>query len=177
MRKVLFILGQLSDEDVLWIARAGRPMEAAAGQALITMGRKIDDVVIVLDGKVQVSVGGQVLARLGRGEILGEMSLIEDALPSANATTMGPAALLLVPIAALREKLAADTAFAARFYKAVALFLSDRMRGTVAQLGYGEVPRFDELNELDGAVMDSLHLAGQRFLSILDSMMASHERQ
>ncbi len=170
MRKVLFILGQLTDEDVAWIGRNGRRLDAPAGQRLISMGTPVTDLMIVLDGQIDVTVGGNRLARVGRGDVLGEMSLIEQRMPSADVTTVGPATLLLVPLAVMTGKLDADPAFAARFYKALALFLSQRMRGTIEMLGFGaRATSLEDEEELDGAVMDGLHLAGMRFLRMLAS--------
>src|SRR5512142_2121166 len=102
MRKVLFILGQLTDEDVEWIARTGRRVDAAAGASLITMGTRIADVIIILDGQVEVAAGDRVLATLGRGEVLGEMSLIENQPASASVRTLERSTLLLVPVTAIR---------------------------------------------------------------------------
>jgi CRP/FNR family transcriptional regulator, cyclic AMP receptor protein len=169
MRKVLFILGQLTDEDVEWIARTGRRVDAGANETLIRMGSRIADVVIILDGQAEVAAGDRVLATLGRGEVLGEMSLIENQPASASVRTLGPATLLLVPVAAIRAKLSADTPFAARFYKAVALFLADRMRDMIGRQGDNAVRRLEDMDELDDEVLDVLHLAGQRFLAVLDT--------
>jgi len=65
----------------------------------------------------------------------------------------------------LREKLATDAPFAGRFYRALCIFLADRMRSATRRLGYGdavadEVAARGELNE---NVMDTVHLAGARF--------------
>jgi CRP-like cAMP-binding protein len=169
MRKVLIILGQLRDEDVDWIARNGRREDAPANRVVIARDTKISDVIFVLDGTVEVSAGGQVLARLQRGEVLGEMSLIENQTASADARTVTPCTLLYVPLAVLRAKLAADTGFAARFYRAIAMFLADRIRTMNEQRG-NAAPSLDDLDEIDDDVLDVMHLAGQRFLTVLASV-------
>jgi len=64
----------------------------------------------------------------------------------------------------VRAKLAEDTAFAARFYRALCVFLADRMRHTTLRMGYGsgalDKHAADELNE---DLLDTVHLAGARF--------------
>jgi hypothetical protein len=75
--------------------------------------------------------------------------------------------------------LQSDSDFAARFYRALAVFLAYRLRDTVAQLGYGEerqLLREDEReeDELDLNVMDKMYLAGQRFDRILKRLATSH---
>jgi hypothetical protein len=78
------------------------------------------------------------------------------------------ATLLRVPHAVVREKLASDLAFASRFYRALCVFLADRMRHTTQRLGYGnaadDAHARDELNE---ELLDTVHLAGARFERML----------
>ena len=60
---------------------------------------------------------------------------------------------------------------------AIATFLSDRLRATVGQLGYGQVQALDEqtidTDELDENVLDNIHLAGDRFERMLHRLMGS----
>jgi CRP/FNR family transcriptional regulator, cyclic AMP receptor protein len=171
MRKVLYILGQLSDEDVDWMAVGGRRRDARAGEVLIHEGVPISSVLVVLQGTASVTLGGgREVARIGAGEVLGEMSMIDNRPPSATVTAVEPTVLLELGRAALDAKLAADTGFAARFYRALAVFLADRVRNTNAQLGYGKEGAARTLadeDELDEAVLDNLHLAGARFEAII----------
>jgi CRP-like cAMP-binding protein len=72
--------------------------------------------------------------------------------------------LLRIPDAVLRDKLASDPGFASRFYRALCVFLADRMRHTTQRMGYGaatdDVHAKDELND---DLLDNVHLAGARF--------------
>jgi len=96
------------------------------------------------------------------------MSLVDPAPTSVSVQAVNEATLLRIPDAALREKLASDLGFAARFYRALCVFLADRMRHTTARLGYGNAPEDphakDELNE---DLLDNVHLAGARFERML----------
>ncbi|MBU3694480.1 MAG: cyclic nucleotide-binding domain-containing protein [Rhodocyclaceae bacterium] len=173
MKKVIYILGQLNDEDVEWMVNQARRIDFSVGQTIIAEGSQADDVLFVLDGEVVVETGRSVrIATLGSGEILGEMSLV-DARP-ASASVIGASAGRLMAISKdrLRAKLAADTGFAARFFKALALFLSERMRGTVAQLGYGSSKDLQESDpdELEGEVLENAYLAGTRFDRMMKQM-------
>ncbi|MBF0394415.1 MAG: cyclic nucleotide-binding domain-containing protein [Alphaproteobacteria bacterium] len=175
MRKVLFILGQLTDEDVEWLAGAGRRERVAAGSHLIREGAAVDAIYILLDGRMAVSVQaiGEI-AVLRTGEIVGEMSLVDARPPSATVTAATDCQVLAVPRVTMDAKLRDDGAFAARFYKAIATFLADRLRGTVHRLGYGVVaPTDDDAeadSELDLNVLDHVHLAGARFDRILKKL-------
>jgi len=173
MRKILYMLGQLSDEDVDWLARSGRRLDCAAGDVLIRQNEPIRDLFILLTGHAAVFVHDErEIAHLGSGEVVGEMSLIDQRPPSATVRMTAPSSLLAVDRQQLQNKLATDSGFAARFYRALALFLSDRMRTTVARFGYGK-PVVDDEEELPEAVIENIHLAGVRFEAIMRRLMAA----
>lgn len=165
MRKVLFIFSELSDGDVEWLAATGERMHLEPGGILIPMGARIDNLYFVLDGSLDVRTkGGDRIATLLSGEVIGEMSLVDPAptVVSVQATT--DATLLRLGNDEVRAKLASDTAFAARFYRALCVFLADRMRHATQRIGYGaptdDAGGRDELNE---DLLDNVHLAGARF--------------
>ncbi len=176
MRKVLFILGQLNDSDVEWLANAGERRKVAAGTELIREGVDLDTVYLILDGQMSVWSGDRnKLASVSSGDILGEMSMVDSSKTSASVKADTASLVLAIPKARLKERLNADVGFAARFYKALALFLADRMRNTIKRMGYGKIeegaPRDDtDLDELDPEVLDNVHLAGARFERILKKL-------
>ena len=138
---------------------------------MIREGVPLASVLVVLQGLASVTLaGGREVARIGAGEVLGEMSMIDNRPPSATVTAVEPTVLLELGRTALDAKLLADTGFAARFYRALAVFLADRVRNTNAQLGYGKEAGARSLadeDELDETVLDNLHLAGARFEAII----------
>jgi CRP-like cAMP-binding protein len=176
MRKVLYLLGQLSDADVDWLIAHGRKQRLAAGAALIRERQPIDVLYVLLDGSLEVSGSGlgNAAIRLGRGEVVGEMSFIESRLPSASVSAAEPSTVLIVPRQDLASRLESDTGFAARFYRALALVLSHRLRNTERRLsaGRGRPPaEDDDEDELDGQVLDRVHLAGRRFDHVLQRLL------
>lgn len=179
MKKVLFILGQLDDQDIEWMIGAGRRQHLAAQELLIRQGETIGALYIVLSGEMAVTVNGasgeRELNRLGAGEMVGEMSFIDARPPSATVRATAESLVFAIPKDRLAAKLAEDMAMAARFYKALAVFLSDRLRGTVSLLGYGGDGDLQEEvayeDELDLTVLDNIHLAGERFERILRRFM------
>ena len=95
-------------------------------------GAAINSLMFVLDGKVSVEVEGVgQIASLGSGEVLGEMSLVDESPPSAGVIVVEPTRVLHIDRTILNTKLEGDPAFAARLYRAIAMFLSVRMRSTV----------------------------------------------
>jgi bacteriocin-type transport-associated protein len=180
MRKALFILGELSDDDIEWMIATGQTQRLAVGTTLIHEGQPVNALYIVLDGSVTVlaqAVGGKEIARLGVGEMVGEMSLIDARPPSATVRTLEKAIAFVIPRQDLVKKLAEDQGFAARFYKAIAIFLSDRLRGTVSRLGYSSGQQLADdveyADELDPTVLDTVYLAGTRFDRMLKRLIAN----
>lgn len=173
MRKVLYILGQLSDEDIEWMIGVGGRLALAPGTTLIREGSPISALYIVVDGALAISAGGREVARLGAGEIVGEMSFVENRPPSATVTALVPSVVFVLDRDRLSARLERDGPFAARFYRAVAMFLSDRLRSTVGRLGYGEVhEQPTSADDLDDLLLDTIHLAGARFERILHALSA-----
>ena len=180
MRKVLFILGQLSDIDVEWMLSVGKKERITPGSVLIVEGKPLDSVYLVLDGKLSVFVtalSNKELAVLGSGEIVGEMSFVDSRPPSATVKALEETTLFTIPRSALASKLQKDVGFASRFYHALALFLSDRLRSTVSRLGFGQDTSLDEAaeyeDELDPLILDTVHLAGSRFDRMLKRLMGN----
>lgn len=171
MKKVLFILGELTDEDIDWLIYVGRREQIETDTILIYEGQPIDALYIVLKGLLSVSVkalGDQEIAQLGTGEVVGEMSFVDARLPSATVKASQPTLVLSIPWQQLNRKLSNDLGFASRFYRALAFSLSDRLRITVGHLGYGKESSHSsqgstDLEDLNPHVLENLDLAVARF--------------
>ena len=168
MRKALFLLGILNDSDIDWLVAHGSKRELTAGERLIEEGRPTDHMFVVLDGAFSVQVGaGREIAQLRSGEVVGEVSFVDSRPPSASVIALEPSRVLAVPLQGIAAKLENDVHFASRFYRAIAVFLADRLRQSVSQLGYGREPAPSseevEADEMDPEVLDRLTLAGARF--------------
>lgn len=177
MRKVLYIMGQLSDEDVEWMAHAGRRIAPEAGQTLIRQGAPVADMFILLDGSVSVQVGGVSVAHLGSGELFGEMSFVDSAPPSATVSAETGCLVLALDKRTIEARLADQPAFAGRFYKALAIFLADRLRSQnerVSASAQGGLKRNEIMeDELDDAVLDQVSVAGLRFERMIKTLMTA----
>lgn len=178
MRKVLYILGHLDDRDIQWLATAGIKRRVAAGRMLIEEGRPIASLFVVLEGHMAVTVRNVgTVAKLSAGEVVGEMSFVDSSPPSASVEALDGCVVLELARADLNAKLDSDPLFAGRFYKAMALFLADRLRSTVHRLGYGEETGLDDEavleDELDDAILDQVSQAGDRFDRLLRTLSAA----
>jgi CRP-like cAMP-binding protein len=171
MRKALYLFGVLNDSDVEAIARMGRVRLLPMGEMLIREGERLAHVYLVLEGRMEVSVR-QVgtVATLGSGEILGEMSFVDNSPTSASVTALDGVRVLELDRAALEAAFAREPGFGLRFYKAMAVFLAERMRSTITRLGYGKASLdSDELleDELDEGLLDNVGMAGVRFSHLM----------
>jgi CRP-like cAMP-binding protein len=164
MRKALYFLGILNDSDIDWLVAAGGRREIAAGKNLIEEGRPIDSVYLVIDGLFAVRTaapGNREVARLMSGEVMGEMSFVDRAPPSATVQALELSFVLDIPRRRLNAKLAEDAGFAARFYRALSMFLASRLRVANAALAGG--PPGDTEDEMDFDALDNVSVAGARF--------------
>jgi CRP-like cAMP-binding protein len=137
MERILFILGILEDEDVDWLVSAGHRREVADQEVIIREGEPNTAIYLILSGRFAVSLERSpdtAIAHLSSGEVIGEMSFIDHLPPSATVTAIEPAIVLVIDQAILNQKLAQDVGFACRWYQAIALLLSIRLRGTVSHL-------------------------------------------
>ena len=183
MRKVLFLFGQVNDQDIEWLVDVGETRSVPAGEVLIHEGQPFDAIFIVLDGTFSVEVaalGNKEINRLGCGEIVGEMSFVDARPPSATVRAIEKSTVFAVPRAELATRLDENPNFAVRFYRAICMFLSDRLRSSVALMGY-EGNRALEMDveyedELNPGVLDSIHLAGSRFDAMLKRLLSGDNR-
>jgi CRP/FNR family transcriptional regulator, cyclic AMP receptor protein len=169
MRKILFILGELNDSDVDWLMRVGRKEHIEAGTRLIQEGYPVDAFYVVVSGEFQVvveAVQGREIARLKSGEVFGEISFLDSRPPVATVISTQDSIVFTIPGKALQQKLEDGGSFAAHFYRAIALFLADRLRNTVGLLGYGqEYPPESPMQlvrDLSPQVVENLPIARRR---------------
>ncbi len=176
MKKVLYILGQLGDEDIEWFLESGQKRVVKGGELIIESQQKVNDLSIVLDGKLSVTLdSGTEVAQIERGEILGEMSFVDSSLPNVSVTSQSESTLFVISHKKIKKQMEASPLFAARMYRAIALFLSDRLRNTVGQLGYGKVSEekstLSSENELTEDLLETVSIAGDRFDRMLNRLL------
>jgi CRP-like cAMP-binding protein len=88
------LLNGLSKQQVGKVAAAGQVVNLPANWTFISEGTPGDTFYIVLDGTVRVTSGGEELAELGSGDVIGETGLLKHKLRNANVATVTPSVLL-----------------------------------------------------------------------------------
>lgn len=162
MRRSLYILGDLIDEDIIFLAREGDVLTLSDGEPLIGVGEAVNALFFVTDGELVVKTPvGDIVATRGVGDVIGEMSFVESQPPEVSVSASGNCRVLAVPRERLLAELERTPEFAARFYKALATFLSDRLRSMTPG---------SSADELDERLLDIMHVAGDRMLRLIDML-------
>jgi CRP/FNR family cyclic AMP-dependent transcriptional regulator len=170
MRKAMYLMGALEDSDIEWLAANGTALRLTRGQELVREGQPVDSLFVVLDGQLAVHASGTQLATLLAGEVVGEISLVDSRPPLATVMALDAARILAVHRDVLQSKLVADSKFAANFYRALAIFLADRLRTTTTRLGYGRPEQDAEVeadDELGDDLMETASQGARRFDNLL----------
>lgn len=166
MRKILYIMGVLNDQDIGWLVQYGKSQRVPAETVLIERGRPVEYLFILIDGQLLVYSGNVDIARLQSGEVVGEISFVDSRPPLASVKASTNSHILAIPKDALRAKLEKDEGFASRFYRSLAIFLADRLRVTTSRFGYGKKSdevEFEDPDEMPMDMMDAVDMASARF--------------
>ena len=191
LREILFIFGELHDSDIGWMIAAGNPKRIPAGTVLIHGGRPVEELCILLDGKMTASVceddgnpltrafstlensdSEREFAKLSRGDIVGETPFVEASPPAMTVKAVEDAIVLSIPRWRLAAKLLHDVGFAARFYRVLAILLADKQQGIISRLGYGRLSystgqsldkELTYEDELSSGFLAQVTLAGTKF--------------
>ena len=129
--KNMALCSALSAAELDAIAAIVERREIAAGKELFREGDAGDGLYLVVAGEVNViklGAGGEhVLAKLGTGAVLGEMSLVTSDARSATGRALAPTVVLHVPAAAFRALLDSGSTAALKIARAIAEVLARRL--------------------------------------------------
>ncbi|MBW4562717.1 MAG: cyclic nucleotide-binding domain-containing protein [Mojavia pulchra JT2-VF2] len=199
LKDVLFVLGKLHDSDIDWMMACGTQHKVAANTVLIHEQGPVDALYILLSGTMSLSisedernplarafaaiedneVANREIAKLSKGEIMGETPFIDGRLPATSIKAIEDSIVLSISRQQLATKLQQDVGFASRFYQVIATLLANRFQGMLSRLGYGRrvYSQGQSLNEnieyedeLDANSLDRMALAGQRFAWIQEQL-------
>lgn len=99
------IFANVHERDVTRVAEIGEPVDAEPGAVLMDQGDVGTECFFVIDGQAGVYSGGQHIAAIGPGSIVGEMALVGHKPRNASVVADTPMQLLAFNIAAFKKLL------------------------------------------------------------------------
>jgi CRP/FNR family cyclic AMP-dependent transcriptional regulator len=151
MRTIIGLKDGLRDEDLAWLFQTGVKRAVSTGTAIIDEGVRPNAIFVVIHGQFSVrieNVAGEPLARLGAGELIGEISFLEGTPASATIVSEEESAVLVIDNQLLNERIRDNASFAARMYRSFALTAERRLRNRVDHLAslfaIGSEPRWQD---------------------------------
>ena len=116
------------DEDMDQLIRETTMSEAAAGSTLFEEGDPADGVAAILEGSVEVLKNGRVLATLGPGSVLGELSVfVPSASRTATARANSPVRMIKWRADDVKGRLARHERLATAIVADMAFVLAERL--------------------------------------------------
>ena len=91
MHAALGLLNELTEEHIDWILRTGFERQVIANTVIVRENEPTVSIHIVLEGLFSVRISSlpdAEVGRLGPGEIIGEISFLENSLPSASVVAI-----------------------------------------------------------------------------------------
>jgi CRP/FNR family transcriptional regulator, cyclic AMP receptor protein len=93
----------LSRKELVQLARMTDDVEVPAGRVLCKEGDIGREFFVLVDGKVDVAKNGRRVAKLGAGDFVGEISLLEQTPRSATVTATTPLRFFVLTSRAFRQ--------------------------------------------------------------------------
>jgi CRP-like cAMP-binding protein len=116
------------DEDLEQLHREIAMSDAGAGSTLFEQGDPSDGVAAILEGSVEVIVDGKILATLGPGSLLGEVSVfVPSAARTATARAHSSVRMIKWPADDVETRLARHERLATAIVADMAFVLAERL--------------------------------------------------
>jgi CRP/FNR family transcriptional regulator, cyclic AMP receptor protein len=139
------LLRSVPDDDLKAVAAASRLRSFRRGQIVFTRSDPGDNVIVVVSGRIKVTVrsadGGELtLAVISPGGMLGELGVVDGGPRSADAETLEECQLLLIPREAIRDVCTRVPSAAQALTNSIAAMLR-RLTEATADLVFLDLPR------------------------------------
>jgi CRP-like cAMP-binding protein len=128
------LLKELSSADISWLVQNGKHQQFEAGN-LIIQADQAEFFYILLSGGLAVCLphGGREFVQLSNGEIAGAIPFLHLSATTIKAKVSSE--VLVISRSLLTQKLEQDPEFAAHFYRACAIILTNRLKQLSKTLG------------------------------------------
>lgn len=99
------LFATMSNADLEKLAKLGEPVDAEPGAVLMDQGDVGTECFLVIEGEAGVTSGGQHVATIGPGSVVGEMALVGHKPRNASVIAQTPMRLLSFNIAHFKRLL------------------------------------------------------------------------
>jgi CRP-like cAMP-binding protein len=124
------VFSALSEDQVDRLIEAGEVTEHALGETLTDEGSHGHRFHLILEGKAEVERAGRMIATVGQGDFLGEVSLLGGGTSTATVRCTEPTTCLTIWREPFWELLEAEPAIALRILEVVCRRLEQELRGS-----------------------------------------------
>jgi CRP-like cAMP-binding protein len=137
----VYLFTDLNADERASLAKIAEEMTLPAGFPIFRAGDPATALYLIKDGSVRlavISASGKSIdvATLSSGSHFGEMALIDGAKRSATAETLEPTSMFRFDYAKITALLDRSPTTAAKLYRSLARFLSNRLRQTTTDMSY-----------------------------------------
>lgn len=162
------LLRELVSGDIDWMVSAGQQIEIVAGEVFLQAKERINHFYLVLEGELtaiqtETDQTERPIYHLAAGDVIDAFFLIDkhSMLYSVKAQTR--TLLFAIPLQLLAEKLRQDILFGGRFYRAIAMMLSQKQWQMTAQVS-------SEMLKLKSAMLQSHQTATKGILLVFSCL-------
>ena len=169
IHQALTLIRGLSSDDLDWLVQVGEIRRMEDGECLIREGQRPEAIWILLSGVFSLHLaplGEVAVARLGPGDIVGEMSFLEEEPASATVLAVGDGQVMALGRKPLQARIDANRDFAARLYRAFAVLAHHRLQQRLALLADWQ-PRRDSPESAGQMAWHAIEQALQSFRALL----------
>ena len=145
------IFDGLSAEQTHLVLTKGHLIECSMGELIIKKGATSTGMFIIMSGNVEVRDDGEVLATLGKGEVLGEMAFLLASPRSADVYAVSEGVRILsTDEKTLRQLVETEPTAAAKFLLNLSKSLCLRLLALRARSSVAQTARLPEIGSRDG---------------------------
>jgi CRP-like cAMP-binding protein len=90
------LFSQCSKKELTAIAKKADLIQVSSGMPLVTEGGHDRELMVIIDGNVEVRRGGRKIATLTSGDFFGEIAMISGGPRTATVTATSPSSLLVI---------------------------------------------------------------------------------
>ena len=137
--KNIYLFKEMTTDELAKIAKLCDLREVIAGQDVFSIGQAAQSFFVIQQGTVKIlkntSDGDELqLTALASGGHFGEMPFLNGDARTATAQAVENTHLIEIPFNSLNKLLAEDVKISEKFHRAIARFLSQRLKATTTDL-------------------------------------------